>query len=511
MISATSAHHAQTTPLEGIRQRRTEVSAVDAFGAYAALRATYGPDDIFLLESLGGPDADRRMAVIGMFPILSLSVRGGEVDFDGYPLLREICRSNAVAAGAVTESADGCLQLTRWNSLWPLLRSVRDEFTPPPGDRRDGFGFGFFGYFGYDAAWSLERLPRLIENKTDLPEVCLMVHQVVIIVDIENNRATLVVNEGGPLPSVDETVLRDVRQTLEGATGTPEPPAAPPPAEVRDSIGREEFCAAVRSAQEYIAAGDVYQVQFGHELTVHSEIDPFDVYLRLRARNPSPYMYVARVAGRDIVGASPELCVRVEGGRATLRPIAGTIRRGGDRAQDGSLTERLTADPKEQAEHLMLVDLCRNDLARVCVPATLNVDEYMVPELYSHLIHLVSNVTAVVDPRHDAFDVLAAAFPAGTMTGAPKIRAMEIIEELETARRGIYAGTIGLIDFGGYVNTALAIRTAVHVDGRYFLRASAGIVADSRPESEWRETIDKLSAPYWAVTGEELALDHSGR
>ena len=266
----------------------------------------------------------------------------------------------------------------------------------------------------------------------------------------------------------------------------------------------------VARAKEHIAAGDIYQVQLGHEISIESDVDPVDVYRRLRDRNPSPYMFLARLAGQDIIGASPELFLRVSGDLATLRPIAGTIGRGATRDEDGCRARRLQTDPKEQAEHLMLVDLCRNDLGRVCRPGTLQVDEYLVPEQYSHLIHLVSNVVARVRTECDAFDVLTAAFPAGTMTGAPKVRAMEIIESMETARRGVYAGAIGVIDFGGYVNTALAIRTAVRANGRYRLRASAGIVADSVPANEWRETIHKLNATYWAVTGKELNGEYVG-
>ena len=245
-------------------------------------------------------------------------------------------------------------------------------------------------------------------------------------------------------------------------------------------------------------------MQLGHELTIESDADPVDVYTRLRLRNPSPYMYLAPFAGRTVIGASPELFVRKEGDLLTMRPIAGTLPCGTDPGEAARQAAALRADPKEIAEHVMLVDLCRNDIGRVCRRDTLDAPDMLRTERYTRVLHLVSTVTGRIEPDTDVFDVIAALFPAGTMTGAPKIRAMEIIEALETRRRGLYAGAVGIIGHRGHLNLALCIRTLVHDGGAYRTRASAGIVADSDPDREWTETLAKCSAAHWAVTGEEL-------
>jgi anthranilate synthase component 1 len=285
----------------------------------------------------------------------------------------------------------------------------------------------------------------------------------------------------------------------------PEMPSVPASRRVEDETDFPTFRAGVDKALDHIAAGDIYQVQLGHALTIESEADPVAVYRRLRVRNPAPYMVLGRLGGTELVGASPEVFVHATGGIATMRPLAGTIRRGATPAEDDAAAEKLRTDPKEIAEHVMLVDLCRNDLGRVSVPGSLAVDELLATEAYSHVHHLVSTVRARLEPAVDGFALLEAAFPAGTMTGAPKVRAMEIIEGIEASRRGAYAGAFGAIDFSGYVDTGLAIRTASYRDGTYTIRASAGIVADSNPQAEWRETLAKLGAGYWAITGEEIA------
>jgi anthranilate synthase component 1 len=276
---------------------------------------------------------------------------------------------------------------------------------------------------------------------------------------------------------------------------------------VSDSVRRSDYVAGVARALHYISIGDIYQVQLGHELDIESGALPFDVYRRLRVRNPSPYMYLLPFGDTTLVGASPESFLQLEAGKIVMRPIAGTAPRGRTPAEDAELVRALQHDEKELAEHIMLVDLSRNDIGRVCKPGTLHADELLVVEQYSHVNHLVSNVTGELKPELDTFDAIAATFPAGTMTGAPKIRAMEIIEELENTRRGAYAGAVGLIDFSGYVNLALCIRSAVYRRGHYLLRASAGVVADSIADREWRETLHKMGVTYWAVTGEELGYE----
>jgi anthranilate/para-aminobenzoate synthase component I len=245
----------------------------------------------------------------------------------------------------------------------------------------------------------------------------------------------------------------------------------------------------------------------GHELVIDSEADELIVYQRLRQRNPSPYMSFVDLGDMALISASPELFLRIAGDDMVMRPIAGTAPRTGVPAVDELRVQELCADAKEIAEHVMLIDLCRNDLGRVAQIGTVEVDEYMVVENFSHVFHLVSNVIAKKAEQFDAYDVIQATFPAGTMTGAPKVRAMEIIESLETSRRGGYAGAFGLLDFGGFVNTGLTIRSIFHSAAGYHLRASGGVVADSTPAGEWRETLAKLSATYWAVTNRELLAD----
>jgi anthranilate synthase component 1 len=277
----------------------------------------------------------------------------------------------------------------------------------------------------------------------------------------------------------------------------------PAPTEAADSISRRQYLEAAARALEYIRAGDIYQVQLGHVLSVRSNASPVTVYARLRDRNPSPYCYIAPFGDRTAFGASPELFVGVDDRRVTMKPIAGTFPRGAT-GEDESGTSTLRSDEKEIAEHVMLVDLCRNDISKICESKSLSVPDLMSVEQYSHVSHLVSTITGTLRRDCDEYDVLTAAFPAGTMTGAPKIRAIEIIEELETSRRGIYAGAVGLIGFSGDIELALCIRGAVHRGDQFVYRASAGVVADSDPDREWAETFHKLAAANWAITGEEV-------
>jgi anthranilate/para-aminobenzoate synthase component I len=498
----------QTLPVRPVRR---PVEQDDPLGVYSALVDRWGADQAFLLESLSGPARDRRQAVVGVEPVLTVevaaTVSGAEVSIEGAPVAVRAATDAAVEAKAVDE--DGRLVDDR--ALWTVLRAVQGAFEVTDGAGQDAFDVGWFGFLSYETAWAIERLPRLIAGESGVPAVSLSVYAALVVFDLAAGRTELVVNTSPAWP--DRTVeLLDVLDTPCRTEQSGIPPV-PTPSSWRDSLSPEAYVAGVDKTLHHIAIGDVYQLQLGHRITVETTAAPADVYRRLSRRNPSPYSYLAPCGGVTVVGASPELYVRVEDGTVTMRPIAGTIPRAArpDPQSDAMLAARLRDDPKERAEHLMLVDLARNDVSRVVDPATLMVDEYMVAEKYSHLIHLVSNVAGRMRPDVDAYDVLAAGFPAGTMTGAPKIRAMEIIEELETARRGVYAGTIGQIGFGGYVNTALCIRTAVHTPGRYLMQASAGIVADSVPEREWVETLTKLGATFWAVTGEELADAYARR
>jgi anthranilate synthase component 1 len=263
----------------------------------------------------------------------------------------------------------------------------------------------------------------------------------------------------------------------------------------------------VESAKEYVRAGDIIQVVLSQRFSGDLTADPLDIYRVLRTLNPSPYMFFLRLDDTVVVGASPEVMVRKEGDRVELRPIAGTRPRGATQEDDQRLAEELLADPKERAEHVMLVDLGRNDLGRVCTIGTVKVSELMVIERYSHVMHIVSNVQGELAPERDAFDLVRATFPAGTLSGAPKVRAMEIIDELEPFRREVYGGAVGYFSFSGNMDLAIAIRTLVVREGRVYLQAGAGIVADSDPAAEWQETVNKAMAVMRAVDIAEQGLD----
>ncbi|MEU0743832.1 anthranilate synthase component I family protein [Streptomyces sp. NPDC006134] len=479
-----------------VTTRTHPLPPVPMLPAYRALAGRFGTDGVYLLESAAGPVRECRYQFVGFGELLSVAVTDGAVRVEGAPALREPLLERI--RPLVTEDTDGTLRLRTPTGLWPLLRSARALFDAPGSDAR--FRFGFLGYFGYDTVRYVEDLPRLIEQRPELPDVQLVLHQGLVVRDVAEGRTELLLHESDAWPALDARELTALLEDTERSR--PEPVAdVVPEAWVSDDSDPETFRRDVERCLEHIAVGDIYQVQIGHELTLRSGADPVDVYQRLRHRNASPYMYLASVGGQCVIGASPELFVRIEQGTVTMRPIAGTVPRSGD---DEAGARRLRSDPKEIAEHTMLVDLCRNDIGRIARADSLAVPDEFAVERYSHVLHLVSTVTGRAEAGTDAFDAIAALFPAGTMTGTPKIRAMEIIESLEKSRRGLYAGALGVIDVGGYTNLALCIRTLFHHEGVYRTRASAGVVADSEPASEWRETLAKMSAAHWAVTGKEL-------
>ncbi|MCE7079490.1 anthranilate synthase component I family protein [Streptomyces sp. ST2-7A] len=480
-----------------VTTRTRTLTPPDMVPLYRALTERFGTDEVYLLQSSHGNDRDRRYQFIGFGVVFSLSVTRGVVRIGGTPVLRE--RAAARLEPLLVRPDGGPPRLRAPTDLWNVLRAVRTMFDAAGSAGR--YRFGFLAAFGYDTVRYIEELPYHIEEDPDLPDVQLVVHRGCVTVDQHNGTAELLLHdsEGWESPDTEE-----IARLIEGAhrTHSGRTPSEVPPAEVSDDLTEEMFGRQVRRCLEHIAVGDIYQVQIGHQLTMRSTADPVDVYLRLQERNASPYMYLASISGQRLIGASPELFVRIEDGLVTMRPIAGTLpHREGD-ASAAAL--RLRADPKEVAEHTMLVDLCRNDIGRICEERTLSVPDQLTVERYSHVLHLVSTVAGRAEAGKDSFDTVAATFPAGTMTGAPRIRAMEVIESIERTRRGMYAGALGLIDIGGYTNLALCIRTLFHRDGVFRARASAGVVADSDPAHEWRETLAKLSAVHWAVTGKEL-------
>ncbi|MFF3174457.1 anthranilate synthase component I family protein [Streptomyces sp. NPDC057900] len=477
-----------------VRVARTPLPPHAPLALATELRRLLGDDQVFLFESLAGPDEDCRFAAVGAETLARITVRDGQAVLDGAPELVDRLRP-------LVDRAAGNVQR--------LLETLHGAFAVETGVPLDSYAFGFLAVLGYEAAWHLEQLPPRAPGKDPEITLTLFRHVVTYRLDTgESDQLQAFASEfGGP------GILRDglaelVRALPDDEDGTDDPlPAAPRPYAVRRTVHREEFERRVERCLEHIRAGDVYQIQIGHRVEVTTPLAPLDAYRRLRRSNPSPYMYLVPWAGRTLVGASPELLLRIEGRTLAMRPIAGTTARAADPAEDARRVAALHADEKERAEHIMLVDLCRNDVARVSVPGTLAVERMMVVEHFAQVHHLVSTVSGRLADGADVFSALRATFPAGTMTGAPKVRAMELIQEIEGRPRGAYAGALGLIDVRGQAATlALCIRTAVHDPdtGSYALQASAGVVADSTADGEWRETLIKMSAVYAALTGEVL-------
>ena len=404
---------------------------------------------------------------------------------------------------------DSVLKITDGDALLKLqetpdpLSGIEDylnehRVAPLPKDLR--FSGGLVGCFGYDLVRAIE--PVLAGGRPPdvlgLPDLWLLRSTELIILDNQTGQVLLIVNQ--PVDSADAYAagcrrLEELRAHVESC------PQLEPLAERAGDAGafasgftEESFCTAVEKARTYITAGDLMQVVLSQRLSRPFDGDPFHLYRELLSLNPSPYMYFLNLGPVQVVGSSPEILVRREHDAVTVRPIAGTRRRGATEEEDQELEAELLADPKERAEHLMLIDLGRNDIGRVCQPGSVRLTEQMAIERYSHVMHIISNVVGKLRPDISAMDVLRATFPAGTVSGAPKIRAMEIIDELEPVSRGLYAGAVGHIGWNGNMDTAIAIRTAVIHNKQIHVQAGAGIVYDSVPEREWRETMDKAQA-----------------
>lgn len=485
-----------TTPVSV--QLHSERMKCDPLAVYEAAAKVVGADKTFILESLSGPSRDRKATIIGIEPLLAVKIYERRATLEGDEPLINYLR-NALSENGIVVDAAGCIAIDSSDSTWDLLRALQAPFDVP---RQTHPSLAFFGYLSYDCVRFVEDIPDLTERTNDYPIIALTVFQTLMYfhanatVDVMVNNSALWASR-----STDDYVA-----LLADAAGIPAddtPISYPSVTVARDTVQKEQFLGWVDKALEHIRQGDIYQIQLGHEVQVDTPVKPFDVYRALRKNNPSPYMYLANLGGVDLIGASPELFVRIKDELIEMRPIAGTVGKTPG-IPSSELILSMTRSEKERAEHLMLVDLCRNDIGRVCQPGSLEVDELMLVEEYSRLYHMVSNVRGLLRKGFDAFDVIKASFPAGTMTGAPKIRAMQIIESMEKNRRGIYAGAVGLIGFDGSINTALCIRSAVHKDGTYYLRASAGVVADSVADNEWTETFHKMGSVYRAVTGKEM-------
>jgi len=376
------------------------------------------------------------------------------------------------------------------------------------------FGGGV-GYLGYDMVRHVERLPELGQAEIGSWDSYFQITESLLIFDNMRQKIKVLSNvhlsaSDDPAKAYDRAVQaidRLVGQLRAPLPARPEVSVKKAGMELESNFSRADFEAAVRRCKEYVRAGDVIQVVLSQRFSGDLDVDPFDIYRALRTVNPSPYMYYLQHDGTRIIGASPEVLVRKEGEHVEVRPIAGTRPRGQTAEEDLQLEQDLLADPKECAEHIMLVDLGRNDLGRVCTTGSVTVDELMVIERYSHVMHIVSNVSGRLLPGTDALDVFRATFPAGTLSGAPKIRAMEIIEELEPCRREIYGGAVGYISFAGNMDLAIAIRTLIVHDGKIYLQAGAGIVADSDPSAEYQETVNKAMGVKSAIAMARRGLD----
>ncbi len=466
-------------------------------GAYLKLARTAGPRAApqpfsFLLESMQGGERWGRYSFIGLPSREVLRVVGQSV---------ELSRDGAIVERAETADPIG----------WIRGYAARYRVRPEPGLPR--FSGGLVGYFGYDCVRYFE--PKLAKTRKPdalgTPDVLLMLADELVVFDTLRATLTLVVH-ADPSDAADlrraQTRLDEIEALLAAPLVASRAPLASTEAELPfvSGLGEAGYKAAVERIKAYTAAGDVMQVVPSQRLTAPFSADPVQLYRAIRRLNPSPYLYYMDLGDHHVVGSSPEILVNMQDGEINVRPIAGTRRRGATPDEDQALECELLADPKEIAEHLMLIDLGRNDAGRVSQIGSVRLTEKMTIERYSHVMHIVSNVTGRLKPGLDALDALAATFPAGTLSGAPKVRAMEIIDELEPVKRGIYGGAVGYLGWDGNMDMAIAIRTAVIKDGNIHVQAGGGIVADSDPQAEWEETMNKARAMLRAAAQAQASV-----
>ena len=448
----------------------------------------------FLLESVVGGERFGRYYFIGLPANTLLRTFGS--------------RTEIVKNGSVIETHDG-------NPL-DFIETFQARFKVALSAGLPRFCGGLAGYFGYDTVRHIERKLAATTPKDDLglPDIQLMVTEELAVIDNLSGKLYLIVYADTTQPEAFSKArqrLKDLRMMLRRGVDAPVTSSSVRTEAIRD-FNKEDYLKAVARAHEYVMAGDLMQVQIGQRIRKPYVDSPLTLYRALRSLNPSPYMYYYNFGDMQIVGASPEILVRNETApdgskKVTLRPIAGTRPRGATPERDAELSRELLADPKEIAEHVMLIDLARNDLGRISEIGSVKVTERLVVEKYSHVQHIVSNVEGKLKEGMSNLDVLRATFPAGTLTGAPKVRAMEVIDELEPTKRGIYGGACGYLSFGGEMDVAIAIRTGVIKDGMLYVQAAAGIVADSIPEMEWQETENKARAVLRAAEQVQDGLD----
>jgi len=466
--------------------------------------------DVFSADLLTPVSAYLRIAQGARYSFLLESVEGGE----------KIARYTF--AGAHPEEVfrygnGACVLENRERLVWEerdpisFLRERVERFRPVRLPGLPPLIAGAIGYFSYDMVRLIERLPKRLRDEIGLYDAVLMFYHGLIAFDHVQHRLWIVRNvftEGhGSLLAKYDAAVREIKRTRQLLE---EPVAAEQPKKssktpnraslkVSSNFRRREYLDVVRKAKQYIRAGDIFQVVLSQRFSVRAKANPFEIYRQLRALNPSPYLFYLQLNDVAVVGSSPEMLVKVQGRDVFYRPIAGTRRRGKDEAEDQRLEREMLASEKERAEHIMLVDLGRNDLGRVCEYGTVKAEKLLTVERYSHVMHIVSSLRGRLREDVDCFDALMACFPAGTVSGAPKVRAMEIIEELERTRRGIYAGGILYLDFAGNLDSCIALRTMVVKNGVAYVQAGGGIVADSTPEGEYQESVNKSKALLTAL------------
>ncbi len=456
------------------------------------------PNDFaFLLESVEGGENVARYSFLGSQPSVLFHSKGQHVTIE------HLSKGETVSQ----EHTD------------PLkaLEDLMHHYQPVKVDGLPQFHGGAVGYISYDMVRFVEELPDETTDELELPDCFFMIAETLLVFDHVNHQIKVVANAqiDGEVDAAYTEAIATIEGIVERLKSTPnrnEPQrilpasAETPQSTVKSNFSKSDYKRAVERAKEYIAAGDIIQVVPSQRLSRQLSVEPFDVYRALRVVNPSPYMYYLKFDSFDIVGASPEMMVRVEDRLVQTRPIAGTLPRGKTAEEDKELERQLINDPKERAEHVMLVDLGRNDLGRVCEYHTVEVTDLMIVERFSHVMHIVSHVIGQLRAELSAFDVIRACLPAGTLSGAPKIRAMEIIDELEPTRRGPYGGAVGYFSFSGSADTAITIRTAVIKERVAYVQAGGGIVADSVPETEYYETMNKAHALLRAIDIAEKGL-----
>ncbi len=452
----------------------------------SAFQKIEGGQYSFLLESLGGNQKWGRFSFMGTLPHYIFRSKGEEFEIikNGKPFYR----------GRIRDPLQGL------EGLLKTFHPIEPDFHSLP------FWGGAVGYINYDMIRLFESLPDLRKEEIEIDGCCFIIPEVMIVFDSMERKVKIISNiflngieSFGEAYRRGEDKIQDIINQLQNPLPGSVPYKSPFPSSIRSNFTKAEFIKAVKRAKEYIRAGDVIQVVLSQRFSTDLYTDPLDIYRALRRINPSPYLFYLKMGDTVLLGSSPEVMVRLQGRKIELRPLAGTRKRGNTHEEDLQMERDLLSDEKERAEHIMLVDLGRNDVGRVAEIGSVRVKELMGVERYSHVMHIVSHIEGTLAKGKNAFDVFRATFPAGTVTGAPKIRAMEIIEELEPVRRGPYGGAVGYFSFSGNMDTCITIRSILIKDGKAYIQAGAGIVADSDPEKEYEETLNKAQAIFRAI------------